>query len=281
MEAVVGSTSRAGEVHELARQHIIEDEVRRALFWQPWKTASMDAGSLEHVQTASAAGRGVLLSSCHQGPIFLHRSAITSLARTAYIVMGPWFFEDPRPGYSGRRLAHWWRGLRRRDERIVCSVGAFPVLRALLEEREMVVVYFDMPGSRRTRFLGKPVMLASGTARLAFETNALILPTRARRVGHRVWCDVHAPLDPRHFPSHEQLHDALAAVHERWILELPATLEDPRRLGAWEQGATAQAWTRPEPIHASSARHRPARPRAARPAAQGARPAAQGARHRD
>jgi hypothetical protein len=261
MAAIVAETPRAGEIHELARQHLVEDEVRRALFWQPWKTASMDAVSLGHARSTLAAGRGVLLSSCHQGPFFLYRSAITSLGKTAYTVAAPWFFEDPTPDYWGRRLAHWWRGLQRNDERVISSMGSFPVLHALLEQREMVVLYFDMPGSRVTRFLGKPVMLASGSARLAFQTDALVLPARARRVGHRVGADVHAPLDPRDFSSDEELHDALAAVHERWILEFPATLEDPGREGAWERGATPQAWTRPESIGAASPPPRPARPK--------------------
>jgi len=56
-----------------------------------------------------------------------------------------------------------------------------------------------------------------------------------------VWLDAHPPLDPREHDGIEQLHEALAAVHERWILELPATLENPRRDGFWE-AASAEGW---------------------------------------
>jgi len=245
LEAIVGGTPRAGEAAALAREQVIEREIHRMLFWQPWKMARMDARSTQNVTRALESGRAVLLSSCHLGPIFLHLSAITSRKR-GYILSAPWFFEEPSSDYWGRRLAHWRRRLMKRNERLVPTSGAYPVLRELLRQDELVVVYFDMPGSRETSFLGKPVMLATGTARLAAETGALVLPVRARRNGHRAWTDVSTPLDPTDFDGFESLHDALAAVHERWILERPATLESPDRPGAWEHTATARGWTRPD-----------------------------------
>ncbi len=107
-----------------------------------------------------------------------------------------------------------------------------------------MLVFFDMPGPRETRFLGKPVMLADGSAQLAVRTDALVLPLRARRAGIHVWVDVGAPLDPRGFAGPEELHDALAAAHERWILKRPEAMEDPSSTG-WEHGATPHAWTAP------------------------------------
>jgi two-component system sensor histidine kinase KdpD len=68
------------------------------------------------------------------------------------------------------------------------------------------------------------------------------IPARARRVGHRVWVDFATPLDARDFADVEELHERLAALHQELILELAESLEDPRRTGAWEQGATARAW---------------------------------------
>jgi hypothetical protein len=156
------------------------------------------------------------------------------------------------PGYWGRRIARRRQEARARDERIVHSAGSFALLKALLEEGQVVGVYFAMPGSRETHFLGKTVMLASGSARLAAATDALVVPIRTRRVAHRVWVDVGEPLDARELDGEEELHEALAAVHERWILELPASMEDPNREGAWQQSATAEAWLRPEREHAAA-----------------------------
>lgn len=242
---IVANTPRASELDELARAHVIEEQVNKALFWQPWRENRMDERSREHLRSALSDGRGVVLSACHLGPMFAQVAPISTAGRIVFATGAPWFFEKPSADYWGRRVAHWNNHTMRRDERTVCSVGAFPVLSALLSEGEIVMLYFDMPGSRRTRFLGKPVTLATGTARLAKQANALILPARTRRVGHRIWSDFSEPLDPRDYASWEELHDAIAGVHARTILELAATLEDPNRPGAWEGGASEREWAKP------------------------------------
>jgi hypothetical protein len=87
-------------------------------------------------------------------------------------------------------------------------------------------------------------MLAEGSAELAVRADALVLPLRARRAGHRVWVDTGEVLDPREFAGAEDLHVALAKLHEAWILENPSAMEDPRTIG-WEHGASAEAWVQP------------------------------------
>lgn len=268
MAAVIAGTERAGEAEALSRQHMIESEVHRVLFWQPLRTASIDERSRAHLDAALRAERGVLLSSCHTGPVFQTMSVIAARGRGSFCVAAPWFFEPPSHDYWGRRVARWWRVAAARREHVIMSAGCFPVLRALLGQGELVWLLFDMPGSRETHFLGKPVMLASSSARLASEADALILPLRARREGRRTWVDVAQALDPRRHSDEQELHAALAVVHERWILERPAALEDPGRKGAWEEGASPERW---------------ALPAARRPAAAGAGDPAgppSGARHR-
>lgn len=245
MAAVLGGTPRAGEVEDAAREHLIEEQVKDALFWQPWRPVLSDA-SRERLAAAFASGRGVLLSGCHSGPYLQGVSAAAQLGRVCYSAAGPWSFATPARGSWGRRIARRRTEARARGERLVYSVGSFPVLRELLAQGEVVNVFFVMPGGRETLFLGKPVMLASGSARLAVEAGALVLPLRTRRVGHRVLLDVGEALDARDFSGVADLHEALARAHERWIFELPAALEDPRRAGAWE-GATDAGWLRARP----------------------------------
>jgi lauroyl/myristoyl acyltransferase len=233
MRALLEGTPRESEVEGLARQHLIEEAAHRALFWQPWKKASMEDASREHFRAAASQPRGVVLSACHMGPIFLYMSAISSKERAVYIVSSPWFVEQPTNDYWGRRIARWWKGLEPRNECMIYRPGATRVMQALLQEGEIVLNYFDMPGTRATGFLGKQVMLASSTARVAVESDALVLPVRARRTGTRAWADVAPALDARDFSGRQELQEALAGVHERWILELPATVEDPTRPGSW------------------------------------------------
>ncbi len=243
MEAVVGGTERAGEVGTLAREHVVEGKVKEALYWQPWAAPKLDERSATRLRDAVESARGVLFSGFHAGPYFLCASAIAAVGRTAYSVVGPYLFQPVEPGTWGRRMARRRNGARARNERLIRSAGSFGVLKTLLEERETVVVFFSVPGTCETRFLGKPVMLASGSARLAMQSGALVLPVRARRVGSDVWMDVGEPLDPRQFSSWLALHEALAGQHERFSLELPAALEDPNREGSWEHRATAHGWS--------------------------------------
>ncbi len=248
IETIVADWRPTAELAKLAQQYLVEVEVERALFWQRWVRPLKDATSTANLEQALASGRGVLVSVCHQGPMGPGHAAITSPRHTLYSTSAPWFFAQPSHDYWGRRLARWRRQLYARNQRALSSAGAFGVLQLLLEAGELVLIQFDMPGSRETRFLGKPVMLTTGTVRLAVQADALVLPMRNRRVAHRVWVDIEAPLDPRDFADDHVLHEALAAVHERWILDSPATLEDPRREGAWEAGATAAAWLRPNQV---------------------------------
>jgi lauroyl/myristoyl acyltransferase len=245
MAAILAGTGRSGEVQELARRRLIEDEASRALFWGPWRTSEIGERSGRHLDEAFSSGRRVILSMCHLGPFFLALSPMGARGIRTIAVSGPWMFAEPTPDHWGRRLARWRRGVADRGGRLVHSGDSFEVLRALVERGEALVIYFDLPGSIRTDFLGKPVMLAAGTAQLAHQTDALVLPLRARREGTRVWTDTWEALDPRDFSGPQELHRAVAAVHERSILEMPEALEDPRRPGAWEDGARPGEWALP------------------------------------
>ncbi|HLH14600.1 MAG TPA: hypothetical protein VKV16_07395 [Solirubrobacteraceae bacterium] len=242
MRAIVAGTAREAQTSALARERVIEAHVDRTLFWRPWRAPLLDAQASARLRAAFSEERGVLLSTCHVGPYYRNATAFARLGEPPYAVLGPWFFEPPSSDYWGRRLARWWQGAR---SMVVCSKGSFALLQALLEHGKAVYLFFDMPGARRTRFLGKPAMLADGTARLAVAADVPVLPVRSRRVGHRVRMDVAAALDPRELGGVQELHQALAAQHERWILELPAAMDDPAAFG-WGACATARAWERPE-----------------------------------
>jgi len=241
METIVSGTPRSGEIEQLARQYVIERALDEAYTWQPWPTPEIDAASAERLRAALGGNRGVLLSSCHLGPFFMSVPAVATMGVVPYTVAGPWFFETPSHDHWGRRLALWQK---RSASRMVLSTGSFPILSALLARGETIFLFFDMPGSHETRFLGKTAMLADGSARLAVESDAIVLPLRSRSIGHRVSLDVGAPLDPRQFAGARELHAALARRHEHWILESPAAMADPRSFG-WGAGATPLEWSRP------------------------------------
>ena len=254
MEAVLAGTEQAGRAQELALAHVIENHVRDELFWRPWGAPDVDEQSRANLRAALGSGRGVLLSRAHLGPFFLGAGALGALSVEPYTTIGPWLFEPVLEGAWGRRVDRWRRGVKGMGERLLNTKGSYEMLAQLLERGKLVQIYFDMPGGTRTQFLGKPVMLSGGSARLAQQTDSLLLPMHLFRHGHRVSAQVGAMLDPREHSSHADLQDALAAVHEEAILRAPATLENPCREGAWEQGAGTEEWVRPAEARSPSAR---------------------------
>lgn len=233
MQAVVRGTSREADAPELARLYLVERAAAAAMYWQPWEKTRMSASALDLLRGAVGHNRGVLLSCCHMGPFFHMASIGEALGRHLFTVGGAWCFEPLSNDLWGRRVARRWEGLAEHDGRLIPAAGSFPLLKALLEDGEMVALHFDVAGPHATRFLSKPAMLTDGTARLAQASGALVVPVRMRREGHVPWMDVHAPLDPHGFSEPGDLHEALAAIHERWILQLPHTLENPLRAGGW------------------------------------------------
>jgi lauroyl/myristoyl acyltransferase len=240
MAAIVAGTARAEEVEALAQEHLIERELDKVFFWRYW-SCKLDDASAVLVREALSSGRGVVVSACHSGAYYLAMRARPFRRAEQYSVVGAWFLEPPSRDYWGRRLARWRKGALGRP---VSARGSFPILAALLARGKLLYLFYDMPGSRETHFLGKTAMLADGTARLASESDALVVPLRARRIGARVWLQVAPPLDPREHAGAEELHRALAAHHERWILEEPEMMTDPNGFG-WEGGALPEGWSRP------------------------------------
>ena len=245
METILGGTERAHEAGALARRRVLDSQALRMMFWQPPRRASMDERSTANLAAALSSGRGILLSSCHMGPFWDVAAPLVGAGPRVYLVSGDWFFGVPGADYAGRRLAYWWRRVAGRKFHLILASKSYATIRAVLERGDVALLFFDLPGSRETVFLRKPVSLATGTARLAVDANALVLPARARRDGGGARVDIGAALDPDDFADADQLHEALARIHTDSILELSETLEDPRREVAWQHGASGEAWVSP------------------------------------
>lgn len=226
----------------LARAHLAHTAAREMFIRRSWMVAGLPVEGVRHLQVAGASGRGVLVSYCHFGPFPGMGVTVAEHVRNVHQVAGGWL-SDPSADVPRSLRWHRWRSMfDAAGVPLVTAAGCFPVVAGLLARGAVVVMAFDWPGSAETNFLGRPVQLASGTARLAQATGALVLPA-IRQFRHCRARTVFAePLDPRHQAGWRELHDAVAAQHERWILANPAALEDPRRTGAWEATATSARW---------------------------------------
>jgi lauroyl/myristoyl acyltransferase len=240
--ALVAGTDRAHELEALARRRVAEQRLLEEMFWRPWTLRPRRVVGRVHLEDALASGRGLLFSGMHQGPCFAPGALLGERAADSFLVTTPWRFEAPGPTLWGVRLAQWWRIAARYPQALVDAEGSAGFLAEVLRGGGIVFNAFDMPGRERTPMLGKPIDLSSSNARLARLSDALVVPLTFDRDRGRALPIVAAPLDPREHPDHRALHLALAAVHERWLLDRPEAAESPRRAGAWEERATAEGW---------------------------------------
>jgi|HigsolmetaAR201D_1030396.scaffolds.fasta_scaffold04403_5 lauroyl/myristoyl acyltransferase len=246
MEAIVAHTPRAGEVEELAVAWLREQAAIEEMFWRPWLLRRRRWSGTEHRDEALATGRGVLFSYVHRGPFHSLPDLVPDRERRLIDVTGDFITEPAPPNRWGRRLVLMRRVAARTGLTVLLAPGSFPALVALLERGERVMIAFDMPGGHRMTWLGKPVDISMGTARLAWMTGSPIVPVWLSRDGARHVGEFGEVLHPEDHGSLEELQEALAAAHERAVLEAPEMLENPRRPGAWEEGATADGWFRPQ-----------------------------------
>lgn len=225
------------ELDRLARRHMLEAQFRTGLLRRPWQQPGRWRGR-EHLERAAAAGRGVVVSYCHLGPVAGMAVSVARVSPRPCAVAGAWMFHesgDPAADDLGRR---WRLALEAGGVTPIRADGGFGQAAAALRAGRVVTIAFDAPGSRTTRFLGREVGLASGTARLAFETGAVVVPVTRLRQGWRTLSIGHPALDPSDHETVDLLHDSLARTHSRLIAERPSDLEDPHRAGWWGRAVT-------------------------------------------
>jgi lauroyl/myristoyl acyltransferase len=242
MDAILGP---AAVPDGLARDHLAHHAVREEFIRRPWMVRGMPVEGVEHLQRAHATGRGVLLSYCHLGPFPGLGVTAAEHAGNVHQVALAWL-ANPRPDPS--QLTRWqaWRSMfTAAGVPLIAANGCFPVVQELLSRGAVVVMAFDWPGSAESMFLGRPVALASGTARLSHMTGALVVPVMRYLHRWRPRTAFGPPIDPARHAGWPDVHVAVAARHEQWILDRPAALEDPRRTAAWEASATALRWGAP------------------------------------
>jgi lauroyl/myristoyl acyltransferase len=157
------------------------------------------------------------------------------------MAVGDHLLEPAPPGYNGYQNEQTRSLLRRFGYRLVRAAGSRDTFAAVLRAGGRVQINFDVPGSAPVHFLGKTVGVKSGTARLAMDTDAVVVPVALLPKGRGWRIVVAEPLDPRAHADWQSLLQATAAAHEGFVLAAPETLESPLRDGAWAV-ATASGW---------------------------------------
>jgi lauroyl/myristoyl acyltransferase len=225
MDAVVGGTPAESDLTDLATRHVTARARAWELQWRPWALHRIPVEGLEHLATARAAGRGLIISISHLGPttgwVVLGR-----LLGPVVMLSNDPIETAPPPGYWGYQLRHRRKLFQDAGIERVYAPGSSMVVYKLLAKGGTAMMSTDWPGDRRTTFLGRPADLADGTAQFAMKTGATVLPAVQLPRGRRWRLELRAPLDPKDFSDVAELHEALVAIHEESILSHPEHLEN-------------------------------------------------------
>lgn len=241
VEAVVGGTAYDGDLDELAFQHLLIWSLGWEWAWRPWLVRKMPVVGLERLAGLDHR-RGVIFSRTHMGP----PGGVAALARAVGPIdqaVGSYLFEPNPPGYNGYQNEQGRKLMTEAGIVMHNAGGSAAVLTDVLKRGGRVLLHFDVPGSTPVRFLGKTVEMKSGTARLAMDTDAVVVPVSTLPRGRHWTLHVDDPIDPRSFDDSAGLMQAVASVHERLVLAAPYRLESPLRDGGWAE-ATAAGWRR-------------------------------------
>jgi lauroyl/myristoyl acyltransferase len=231
MDAVLGGTTREAEAADLAFGHRVARGRAWEFAWRPWLLDAIPIDGLDRL-AGIEPGRGVILSRLHSGP----PGGLGNLLRAlepVHLAVGDYLLAPAPPGYNGYQNEQTRTLLTRSGCRLVRAAGSRDVFAAVLRAGGRVLVHFDVPGTAPVRFLGTTVEVKSGTARLAMETDAVVVPVALLPDGRGWRIHVAEPLDPRDHADWPSLLQAVADAHEPLLLQAPEQLESPLRDGGW------------------------------------------------
>jgi lauroyl/myristoyl acyltransferase len=240
MAAVVGGTDREADLEELALRHLSAAAHGWELMWRPRLLEGMPVEGLDRLRDVEP-GRGIIVSSPHYGPL-VGLAALSRKVGQIDAAVGEHLAaaEAPR-GYGGYQIEQSRKVIVRAGFRPVRARASARAFTRTLKDGGRVLLNFDVPGKYPVQFLGKTVELMNGTARLAEQTDSVIVPAVPQPRGRGWYVHVDDPIDPRRHDSWRSVLQATADVHSRLILQAPEYLESPLRDGGWAV-ATAEGW---------------------------------------
>jgi lauroyl/myristoyl acyltransferase len=221
-------TPLAGTEARVARRGVAEFYRCSELFWRPWLMEEGQVEGIDHLRAAQSAGRPLVLDFPHFGIPYGQFPIMRRFGIDTLVVASPHHYADLGDGYDGRLARHGLSyvqllGPGRDIPRAGGTVteGAFARALEHLQSGGTVSLAFDVVGSLPTPFLGRRINLASGPAKLAHQTDAIVVPFVIRLRRHRPVLTFAPPIDARDHANPSSLQEAIAAVMERWALERP------------------------------------------------------------
>ena len=227
MDLLVGRTSRAPALEQLARAYLLELCRHEELAWRLDVVTRLPVHHVERLRAQLDRGRGVIVSVVHQGHFGAHPACVARHVPVTTLIASKLLGEQPRTPAGVRRQQLHRTFAHSPDVTLLGAQGSFDAVRALLSEGGVAWVACDLKGSTPVRFLGRTVLVPSGTARLSLLTGAAVLPLSISPDGHLERLEVQEPLLPEDHDSPEALLQAVFDRHEPAVLAWPQGYEQP------------------------------------------------------
>lgn len=215
----------------LAKPYLFELKRREEMKWRPWIVTRMQLHASERIRRMRTQGTGVILHFLHHGQ---YDGLPASISRYGFQLTAPvasFFLSERRNDYDGRVIRRHLASFTANGVRYFDAKGAYPRMRRLLTEGELLVLASDLPGSLPMTFLNRPVLVSSGAARLSLETGAPIIPITVSQRGWRQHLTAEDPILPADFPDEGTLQEEIARRHEPAVLAWPEGMKTP--LARW------------------------------------------------
>jgi lauroyl/myristoyl acyltransferase len=203
------------------------------VFWRPWLMSRGEIEGLEHFEAARSEGRGVVAPFPHFGMPYAQFPIMHRYGIDAWVIAAPHHYVDMGNGHDGRvarqgkayvDLLGEGHAIPRAGGEVPTEEGAFAKSLRRLHEGATMCIAFDSVGSLPTPFMGRRLMLASGSAKLAIASDAMVAPFVHRLRGHVPVVKFAPPLDSRDYDGPEALQAAIAGVMNEWALERPESV---------------------------------------------------------
>ena len=229
---LLGDSCPEAEVSQVSRRYVEEMVTRAEVRWHPDVATRVRLEGAEHLESACALDRGVVLSFVHHG---LYDRAFPAVARTTSrlrMLVHPYMLAEDSPRWIRQHIRLNSIG---GGQAVSAAVGT-DALKAMLAAGDVVAIASDVPGRTAVTFAGRQVLGSFGAGRLAWEGDSPVVLMTSGRDRQGPFVRLHPALHPHDFDSASSLFEAVLTAHERAVLAWPEATDLP--LSRWGTSST-------------------------------------------
>lgn len=210
-----------------ARRYLYEMTKRAELRWHPL-VRSLPVEGIELLRDAERQRRGVILHFLHHGQYDGLFPSVRRHGFRVHVLAHEHFYYEKVHPFLQQHLRNVSYGAQPSDV-FEAKRGAFREICARLSSGSVVAIASDLPGLLNVMFLGQRVGMASGAARAALRTGALIVPVTAHPGPG--WATttfrMQQSVDPRGFTDPARILQVILACHDKALQAWASGIEDP------------------------------------------------------